>query len=115
MLRTQNFAAAATCYRKAGNASRAQACAARAKLQAAADAEDDAGGGRAAALRFEAGYLLLGTALNAPQQEADASERREWLRLAAAALKAAGEEAAAARISVALGQAGGGQASAAQN
>jgi hypothetical protein len=36
MVRTKNFEAAATCFRKAGNVSRAQACQAQAKLQAAA-------------------------------------------------------------------------------
>lgn len=35
-VRTRNFEAASTCYRRAGNTSRAQACAAQAKLQAAA-------------------------------------------------------------------------------
>ena len=54
-------------------------------------------------LRFDAGYSLLGTAVNAPPQEADAAERREWLLLAAAALKAAGEELAAQQITAALG------------
>ena len=37
MVRTANFDAAATCFRKAGNSSRAQACQAQAKLQAAAE------------------------------------------------------------------------------
>lgn len=54
-------------------------------------------------LRFDAGYSLLGTAVNAPPQEADAAERHEWLLLAAAALKAAGEEAAAQQIAAVLG------------
>ena len=55
------------------------------------------------ALRFDAGYSLLGTAVNAPAQEADAAERREWLLLAAAALKAAGEDLAAQQITATLG------------
>ena len=38
-------------------------------------------------------------------QEADPGERREWLLLAAAALKAAGEEAAATEIARTLGPA----------
>lgn len=74
-------------------------------------ADEEAQGG-GANLRFEAGYALLGTAVNAPSHEADATERREWLSLAAAALRAAGEHAAAAQISAALGggQAAGGAA-----
>ena len=55
------------------------------------------------ALRFDSSYSLLGTAVNAPAQEADAAERREWLLLAAAALKAAGQELAAHQITAALG------------
>ena len=35
---------------------------------------------------------LLATAVNSPAEEASAAERREWLQLAALALKAAGEE-----------------------
>ncbi len=72
------------------------------------------------ALRFDAGYSLLGTAVNAPAQEADAAERREWLLLAAAALKAAGADLAAQQVTAALGPlasraavAGGGRAGAA--
>ncbi|KAL4457799.1 hypothetical protein ABPG75_012664 [Micractinium tetrahymenae] len=111
MVRTRNFEAASTCYRRAGNTSRAQACAAQAKLQAAVQADEEAQGG-GASLRFEAGYALLGTAVNTPPHEADAAERREWLALAAAALRSAGEEAAAAQIAAQLGP-GGGQAAAA--
>lgn len=65
------------------------------------------------ALRFDAGYSLLGTAVDAPPHEAGPAERREWLLLAAAALKAAGEEAAAAQISGVLGPAAGRDATAA--
>jgi hypothetical protein len=164
MVRTKNFEAAATCFRKAGNVSRAQACQAQAKLQAAAQVgvapgacswllhlrgawlsllllfgwpnlvltkdlslmdhcpsyppatlaacllqlDEEQLGQQAAeqqrALRFDAGYLLLGTALNVELgQEADAVECREWLLLAAAALKAAGEEAAVQEIGGLLG------------
>lgn len=146
-MRTRNYEAAATCFRKAGNGSRAAACQAQAQLQAATQVrrrrtgrgcweaamrlgcasfslhqtmhvpfpfpqlqlEEEASGqgveAQQRALRFDAGYSLLGTAVNAPPQEADPAERREWLLLAAAALRAAGEEAAAAQISGALGPA----------
>ena len=57
---------------------------------------------RQRSLRFDAGYTLLATAVNSPAEEASAAERREWLQLAALALKAAGEEEAAGRISAML-------------
>ena len=50
------------------------------------------------------GHALLGTAVNAPPQEATAAERREWLALVAAALKAAGHQAQAHAIASALAQ-----------
>ncbi|PSC71609.1 TPR and ankyrin repeat-containing 1-like isoform A [Micractinium conductrix] len=110
VVRTKNFEAAATCYRKAGNVSRAAACQAQAMLQEAAQADEDAAAAGTTAdvqraLRFDAGYTLLATAVNASPQEADPGERREWLLLAAAALKAAGEEAAATEIARTLGPA----------
>ena len=75
--------------------------------------DEDQEEAKAQALRFEAGYTLLGTAVNAPPHEADAAERRDWLLLAAAALKAAGQEAAAQQISAAMGNVAGRAAQAA--
>ncbi|KAL4858033.1 TPR and ankyrin repeat-containing protein 1 [Chlorella vulgaris] len=106
MVGSKNFEAAATCYRKAGNGSRSVACQAQARLQAAAQMDEEQLAPQAESLRFEAGYALLATAVNAPPHEANPTERCEWLLLAAAALKAAGQELAAMRIRTVVGQAG---------
>jgi hypothetical protein len=106
MVGSKNFEAAATCYRKAGNGSRSAACQAQARLQAAAQMDEEQLAPQAESLRFEAGYALLATAVNAPPHEANPTERCEWLLLAAAALKAAGQEMAAMRIRTVVGQAG---------
>lgn len=97
----RNFEAAATCFRKAGKPSQAQAFQAQAQLHAATQVDDggSVGAQEQRSLRFDAGYQLLATAVNAPAEEASAEERRQWLQLAAQALASAGEQAAAARIS----------------
>eukprot|EP00887_Chlorella_sp_A99_P003743 scaffold7.g3743.t1 len=109
MLRNGAFGPAATCYRKAGHATRAAAYEAMQLLQDAREEEASAAGQQEAAgsqrgRYWSAGYLLLGTAVNARADEASPAERREWLAAAAAALVRAGEAAAAAEVEAALGR-----------